>query len=309
LPIHIFVISKEDKLKALTAIRDIEETELGFFCEDADGKLVYEDRHHRLKDPHLTSQQTYSDDTGATMGYREIEQQDPLQEIFNEVLASIQAYNTAGASSVLWTLSETPTVDAGQSVTYWAEYPNSVVDSSTGAYVNSWDTPVVGTDITQTGVANGDIAVTVSKFAKTMKITITNNGPSIATLTLVQAKGIKVTKQTAVTISAEDLTSQGKYGPRTYQLSSKWLQNTNTGADYINYVISRYKDLMPVLTLKFFAHSSDTAMLEALILLVSKLSTFAERAPDDPAPMIDFCSYFSALFSYRWHRNYFSFQH
>lgn len=258
------------KMKALSAIRDIEETEMGFFYEGADGKLIYEDRHHRLKGAHLVSQQTYSDAAGAAMGYRTIEQADPLREIYNEILATIQSYTTAGSSGVLWTLAETPTVSAGQSVTYWAEYPNVETDPTTGAYVSAWDDPVVGTDITQTGVADGDIAVTVSKFANSMKMVITNNhATATATLTLVQAQGTKVTKNTPVTISEEDSTSQGKYGIRSYQLPAKWLQNTNAGADYVNYLISRYKDPVPVLALSFLANKSDTAMTEALTREIS----------------------------------------
>jgi hypothetical protein len=258
----------EGKIKTLNAVRDIEETELGFFYESADGKLLYEDRHHRLKGAHLVSQQTFSD--AADPSYQFIEQIDPLQEIFNEILAAIQSYTIAGGSAVLWTLNETPTVGAGQTVIYWAEYPNVATDPNTGAYVSAWDTPAIGGDITQTGVANGDITISVSKFSKTMKISITNNHASAtATLTQVQAQGVKVTKNEPVTISAEDATSQGKYGIRSYQLPAKWLQNTSVGLDYINYLISRYKDPVPMLSMTFLANKSDAAMTEALTRAIS----------------------------------------
>src|SRR3990167_7702062 len=46
----------EDEVGAFDAMRDIEETEVGFIGESADGKIVFEDRHHRLKTPHTTIQ-------------------------------------------------------------------------------------------------------------------------------------------------------------------------------------------------------------------------------------------------------------
>jgi hypothetical protein len=253
--------SKKD---VLSAIREVEETELGFLYESEGAAIVFEDRHHRLKSPHTASQATFSDVSGDSK-YIGIGQADPLADIYNEVFAMIQKYTKAGSSEILWALSgETPTVEAGASVEYWAEYPNVEHDSEDGAYVDTWDTPVVGVDITQTGGNDGDIGVVVSKFANSMKITITNNRATTITLTLVQVKGTKVTKNSPVKLHSEDTTSQGRYGIRTYKLPAIWLQNTNTGKDYTNYLVSRYKDPMPVLSLSFKAIASDNNMIQAL---------------------------------------------
>ena len=252
-------------IDALNAVREVEETELGFFTESADGKLVFEDRHHRLISPHTTSQQTYSDASGASMLYNGIEQMDPIGDIYNDITAMVTKYTTAGSAEVLWTLDGTPTLAPGESGTYWAEYPNTNKDSTTGAYVSAWDDPVVGTDITQTGVSNSDIAVTVTKFSNTMKIVITNNNAtSTATLTLVQAQGTKVTKNTSVGIASEDSTSQGKYGKRSYELPSPWLQSANTAQDYTNYIVGRYKNAVPVISLTYIANKSAAALTEML---------------------------------------------
>lgn len=252
---------------ALNAIRDIEDTELGFFYESEEGDLVFEDRHHRLKTPHTVSQATFSD--SAALTYAGIEQQDPLPDIYNEVFVSIQKYTIAGASAILWTLSgETPTIEPGGTVAYWAEYPNFDLDIENGAFVSVWDTPVEGVDITQTGASG--ITIVASKFANSMKIEITNDdAANVATLTLVQAKGTKVTKNSPVRISAEDAASQLAYGEKTYQLPAKWLQNTNIGTDYTKYLVSRYKDLVPLILLEYYAHRDATAMTQALTRNVS----------------------------------------
>lgn len=253
------------KIDAFEALREIEETELGFIDESAAGYIVFEDRHHRLEGAHLTSQATFTDAAGENIGYSSITQQDPVREIYNDIQVIVESFDTALISEVLWTLQETPTVSAGQAVIYWAEYPNSEHDPATGAFVDTWDTPSVGTDITQTGVDNSDISVSVSKFATAMKINITNNhATAIATLTLVQAKGTPVTKLSSTTINEEDSTSQTTYGIKTYSLPAKWLQSTNTAQDYSKFIISRYKDPVSLIEMSFYANKNTDLMTQAL---------------------------------------------
>lgn len=256
----------EDKA-ALEAVREIEETELGFFYENASGVLVFEDRHARLLNSRsVTSQATFSDAVASTLGYTAIAQQDPLREVFNEVLATVQSYTVQGLA-VLWTLmgvSPSPTILPGASLTVWAQYPNAASGGDVGAYVDAWTTPVVGTDITQTGVANGDIAVVASKFARSMKITITNNhATATATITLIQARGTAVVFDDPVLLSAEDTTSQSKYGERSYRLPGPWLSFL-VAQDFVNFVISRYKDPTPILTIEYVGNKSLGHMQHAL---------------------------------------------
>jgi hypothetical protein len=259
-----------DKIDAFEAMRQIEETELGFMTEGEDGKIIFEDRHHRLKGAHLVSQQTFTDSIGAIIGYSAITQQDPIREIYNDIIATVESYDTALSSAVLWTLHETPTLAPGQSLIYWAEYPNSEHDPSTGAYVDTWDTPVVGTDITQTGVSDSDVGIAVSKFAESMKITITNNNATnSATLTLVQAKGTKVTKLSSTSVSNSDSASQALYGTKSYLLPAKWLQTTTTAQDYAGYIIGRYKDPVPVVGISLYANKNSSLMTEALTRNIS----------------------------------------
>lgn len=265
----------EDDADALDALREVEETEFGYAGESAAGNAVWEDRYHRLKSPHTTSQATYSDAAAAALPYAAIEQQDPLREIYNEVIASVEFPSAAGSNSVLWTYRGTnPTLTAGASLTLMAEYPNPAVGPDDGAYVDSWVTPVVGTDITQTGVANGDIAVSVTKNANSMEIVITNNhATDTATLTLVQARGDPVTRREPVRISNTDSTSQTAYGKRTYRLPGPWLPNITEALDFARYVVARYKDAHSALRLTLHANRSSGLMTEALTRDVSERVT------------------------------------
>ncbi len=252
----------EDR-QALNALREIEETELGFIFEDLAGKVVFEDRHHRLKSDHLSSQATYSDAGAAALSYGAIEQADPLREIFNEIRATVQTYSVASAA-VLWTLTgETPTLVAGESRSWWAKYPST--DTPGGAYVEAWTTPVVGTDITQTGVANGDIGVSVSKFANAMQITITNNHASdTATLTLIQAKGTAVTRDNPIWVVAEDATSKTAYGERSFRLPGKYYASSDDAQGAVDYIISRYKDPLAVLTIVLSGNRDDAHLAQCV---------------------------------------------
>lgn len=249
---------------ALQATREIEETELGVLFEDADQTLLFQARDFRLNNAaSITSQVTFSDAGAATHPYMEIMEVDPFQQIWNEATAEIKNYTTQSLA-VLWTLTgETPTLLPGQARTFTAVYPDT--GTTTGAYVNAWTTPVVGTDITQTGVANGDIAVVAVKAANTMAITITNNHTTAtATLTLVRARGTAVTQGTPVQMSALNAASQTTYGKRTFHLPGPWLPNTDEAQNFCDYVVSRYKDPHAVLAIQIADNRSDGLMTQAL---------------------------------------------
>lgn len=49
---------------ALTHARLVSQSELGILYQAGDGDVQFEDRHHRLKSPHETSQATFGDDAG-----------------------------------------------------------------------------------------------------------------------------------------------------------------------------------------------------------------------------------------------------
>ena len=271
----------EGARNALSAVRSLEETEMGFMLEGVAWDLLYEDRHHRLTSDHIVSQATFSDGGSPTQGYEQIAQADPLRETFNEVTVGVQAYSQQSLA-VLWTHgADTPTLIAGESKTWLAEYPNV---SQSGAvehefvsgtnlvpsHVHAWTTPVVGTDVTQSGVSDSDLAVAVAKSAKRMSITITNNhASSTATLTKVQARGQAVTKDAISTVREEDATSQAAFGQRTYRLPGAYYSSTSEGQEAARYVLSRYKNPLPVLTMSYTAGRGSNELTQALTRTIS----------------------------------------
>lgn len=247
---------------ALASLQEIEDTEFGFLYEGLAWDIGFEGRYSRFIN-HSTSEVTYSDATADTYHYESIQQSDPLREIYNRFEATVQPYEDE-AAAVLWTLTGASAVlAAGQSRTYIATVGS--LDGVSVAYVSEWTTPVVGTDLTQTGVSDSNIAVSVVKNARTMEITVTNNHASAAaTLTLLQARGAAVLRLDPYKISDEDTASQAKYGRRTYPLASPWYGNLPYATLSAEYLLEIATEPRPLFSLGWTATKDSTHRLEAL---------------------------------------------
>lgn len=221
----------------IDALRDMEECELGFILETKDGKLSYQDRSYRVSGARLTSQATYSAAAGVSLPYIDLTLPAPANNVINVARSKVFPY-TVGALADIWTLSgETPTIGPGQTKTWYATV------SGTTLYVNAWTTPAATTDYTVAGVALGDLAVVVDKFATTMKVSITNNhATNTATMTLLKARGTPVTIGTPTVVSAENQASIDRSGRSEYEVASPWLPNTNTSQSYVDSIVAAYKD-------------------------------------------------------------------
>jgi len=269
-----------DRKQALTALREIEATELlGLIRETRDGKIAWEDAHHRLLTPHTTSQATFSDASGAALPFDEIEQLDPWREVYNRFEADVTTFTVQG-SATLWTVTgETPDIAPGATRDFWARYPNP--DSATQAdHVDAWTTPVENTDYEANSQADGlgtdlsaSLTVVVTKFATAMKIAITNTAAVRAYLTTLQARGTAVYKNDPIGVAVEDATSQTAYGKRTYPADGPWFADTQEALDFLNYGLSRYKDPTPVLRVGFPATMSSDHLTQALARTVSERIT------------------------------------
>ena len=238
---------------ALDAIRDIEESEVGYVGESPTGQIVFESRQSRLQAPHITSQATFSDAADATLTYVDIEQIDPLGELYNVMNAEVQLY-TVGSLAVLWTLAESgadsPALRAGAAKIFVARFPTAA--SATNArHVNAWTTTAATTDMLANAAADGtgsnltsDIGISVSKYAESMKITLTNNSTTDAYITKLQARGTPVTADDPLKIVEEDSTSQSSFGKRTFPLEGPFIPSEQDARDLMAYLLSIHKDPM-----------------------------------------------------------------
>lgn len=280
---------------ALHTLRLVEETEFGYIGEAPDGKIVFEDRHHRLTQAtSKTSQATYTDASDGTLVYSQIQQLDPLREIYNRIEAEVRHYVT-GSVTVLWTLSETgsdsPSIEPGDTQVFIARFPNPV-SAKNAVGVNAWTTPASTTDYTANAAADGsgtnmtsDIGVAQAKYDESMKITLTNNGAVSAYVTKLQARGTPVTLSDPIRLQAEDSTSQTAYDIRSWPHPGQYLPSVNEAQDYCDFVLSTFKDPTPILRVTIHANRDDAHLSEVMTRDISERITIT--ADNDAALGVD----------------------
>ena len=268
--------------KSLFAQRKIDDTEIGFTHEDRSGNVVWEDRHRRLKAPHLTSQQTYTDEA-ATIRYQDVSQEDPFQNVFKVFRASVTEY-LVGATVALWTVTGTPSIGAGQSVDFWAEYPQQ--DSPVEAVgVDSWVTPVSSTDYVANSQAGGggtdltaSIAIVVSKFPMSMKLSITNNAAVTAFLTTLQARGAPMNQSDAASVTRE---VTGSPVESEWPSPAEFIPDLDEGKDHVDYLAAVHGIVSPTLTIGYIANAAQAFLEDARDREVSDRVTVKSNAATD----------------------------
>jgi hypothetical protein len=275
---------------AVPALQEVESTEGGFIREGKDGKIVFDNRHHRLAGVGLTSQATYSDASGAARVYSGLIMDDPLPHIFNIFESAVQTYTTASVA-VLWTLSETgassPSIAPGVARTWIARYPTTA-SANNAEGVNAWTTTAATTDMLANTAADGSgtnvtasIGISVSKSSETMEITLTNNGSVTAYITKLQARGTAITADDPASIKQEDATSQTAFGKRTWPSKTKFIPDTDEALDWADFNLSVYKDPTAVLRMTYFANRDTNAINEMLDRDISERVTVeAENTAD-----------------------------
>lgn len=274
-----------DQIQAMTALRRAEESEPGLLVETKEGKIGFEDRDHRMVLPHVVSQAEYSDDPTATgaFKYEGIKELDPLRFIFNDFRAQVSRRAT-NAGVTLWTHPEAnttgdaPELEPGDSVTYWAQYPNPA-SRTDGDGVSAWTALVATTDYTANASSDGtgtDLTASVglaeSDFAKSKKIVITNNhATSNMFITKLQNRGTEIYNLDPVSVRAEDATSQTAYGQRTFNRSdlAVWIPDTFSAQEWAEYMLSLFKDPSPMVSLTITGQKSLYQAIEILTRTIS----------------------------------------
>jgi hypothetical protein len=272
------------------ALQEVESTEGGFVREGKDGKIVFDNRHHRLSGSGLTSQATYSDSSGAARVYSTLIQDDPLPHIFNIFQTAVQTYTTASLA-VLWTLSESgassPAISPGVARTWIARYPTQT-SANNARGVDAWTTTAATTDMIANSAADGsgdnmtsDIGIAVSKSSETMEITLTNNGSVTAYITKLQSRGTAITADDPASIKQEDATSKTAFGKRTWPSKTKFIPDTGEALDWADFNLSIYKNPTAVLRMTYFANRDTNAINEMLDRDISeRVTVVADNTAD-----------------------------
>jgi len=285
--------------KTLKALRLVEETETGLLEESADGKIVYRDRHARSKDARSTaSQATYSDASAASLSYSQIGQIDPLKFVYNELRANLKLHSGAwilgesslgvqteigGDPAVLWTYPETgdnsPSIEAGATKTFVAQYPSSG-SANTARAVDFWRDLTATTDYLANDAADGsgtnrtaNITVTLTKRAQSMDIALANGHSDTVYITKLQAQGHAVTAKDDFEVSATDATSQTAFGKRTYPHPGKFVPSATEAQNWADFHVAAWKDPVPLLKLTMVGNRSTATLTDIMSREISDLVT------------------------------------
>jgi len=280
----------EDEHNAFDACRDIEETEQGYLGESPDGKIIFEDRHHRLISPHTTSQAIWSDAPAAALRYRSISQLDAWKEIYNRIEVPVRIFSVQ-AIQECWRLAasgvDSPTLDAGETRIFFANFPTFDAAADQVA-VDAWTTPVASTDFAVNSLANGlgtdltaSITISVVKKATIMEITLTNTTATNGFLTLLKARGTPIQANDETFMVAEDATSQTAYGIRTYTFPAPLQGSVQNALDYARAVLSVYKGPLPLLQVGFQANRDATRFAEVILRDISDRVTVVANGVAD----------------------------
>lgn len=264
---------------ALEALRQLEDTELGFLYELADGKICFDSWFGRQNIPRqYTSQATFSDAPGATLGYATIEEENGLDGVRNNIITQGGA-GTVTALAEVW--SQNPispaTIPAGGYAVFTAVYPQP--GDSAGLYVDAWTTPVVGVDITHTGgtltvVGVNSRAGTVVKTPNEMRFAIVNTHPTdTATLTKVAARGTAVSRTDITKEYAVDTSSESVFGRRTLEWPAPFYRNAEDAKMAAAELLDRRRGASERLRITIPANRSFAVMAQCLQREISDLIT------------------------------------
>ncbi len=271
----------ENEVRTISALRRVESTEGGFIGESKDGRIFFEDRRHRQKEPHLTSQASFTDSNGGALVYSPpLRRLNSSQQLFHIFTAPVQTY-TVASLVILWTLSasgsNSPAIVPGETLTFWAEFPNPA--SAVDAFgVDAWTTPVENTDYeanTQAGGGGTDrsasLGFTVTKFGNSMKLDIINNhATDTVFLTLLQGRGTPITKDDPARITVE----KSATNPKTFPNPPEYLPSISEANEWANWNSNVFGVSQPILEMSLIGNRSEAQMKQVLGIDISDRITF-----------------------------------
>ena len=264
---------------ALDALREVEATEGGYVGESKDGKIVFEDRQHRLTGTHIVPQATFSDSSTATLWFTDLTQDDPLRAVRNTFEAETKQFVTT-AGTVVWTLPQTgtasPPIKYGGTIATEPRYPGPT--SPAGAVsIASWGTQTFAVN-TQADGGGSDITANctgtiLATAAQSVSLKITNTGLLDGYVTAWSVFGTPIIAQAKTTVRVEDGASQNIYGRRTFVNPAQHIPSVQEAQDWGLFQVSIYKDALQILHMTFNANRDVTHMTQALTRDVSDLIT------------------------------------
>jgi hypothetical protein len=186
----------------------------------------------------------------------------PSENIKNTI--EINAYPiTINQNVTLWNLRDKIFVASGDTETVTATFQYAAIVI---------DTPAANTDYTANTSEDGsgdditsDISVSLTRYGKSARIEITNNGSQSGYITSMRLQGDELDNSESISVLAENSTSQNDYGTQSLTIDVPWIQEFQVAKSYSLWLKSWLADptTRPAVTIEYrpslqFGHDLGT---------------------------------------------------
>jgi len=253
------------KLKALAALRILEQIELGRFYITPAGVATWENRHARLTGAGLVSQHDF-EDTPVELAYEWSK-----KLVYNQVVVRGRRYFIGGVQLVsgydmgtiedelIWSAhtgdSGAPLISKQGSLVLWAEFGSPLQSYDSLAQGTHWN---ANTEPDKTGNDVSDnITLVQTQYGQSVKLKFSNAGNQSAYLVVPDTPPLGApTGRTALVygvlysvevmaIAEEDTDSQDDYGKRGLNLDVPFKSNPNDIQAQAQFLLAKYDDAVP----------------------------------------------------------------
>jgi hypothetical protein len=234
---------------------------------DADGLVVFRDRHHRLLDAASTTSQVTFRDSGAEPKFSA-----PLvydhgwRDVVNTVQFSVEERSPSGAIAEVFTSDDIFSVADGQTVTISAQGSDPFRDAAVPS-------EAAGDFLLHFGAVNVSLSRT-SGQAVNIYVQATG-GPAVIEGMKLRAYPLPVRR--TVQVSAIESTSVSKYRTRSYSRDVPWA-GVNDARAIVDLILARYAERLPIVTFRVASgtNGNSTRLLHQLARDLSDRVTVVE---------------------------------
>lgn len=225
---------------ALSSVYDLCDVEGGQFWHRANGDFAFADSAYGFASTTAIDESEVLVDIGVSQ---------PWELIRNDIEIVEHTYiDTVSSSIELWKLqsavpipvASTIAMDGLFSYLHYGRVGGRSLGS--GSFTANSASDGSGTDITASCVMTRELACGDGTL-----FTFTNNSGMNGYITAAALTGMAVYSPNITVYGAEDTTSQGKYGKRTFRLDVPWLQGGGYAQAYADWVLSELKDPKPMI--------------------------------------------------------------
>jgi hypothetical protein len=254
------------RIKALDALRELERVEFGYIYMDVDGKVVFENRHHRVTGDGLVSQHDF-EDTAIDIGY-----EFSKRFLRNEITVKGKRYFVGGTmilpgyelgeteDELIWSSHAgdegAPYIPQNSTVTVWADMSSPIYSYNTLVRGEHWD---ANTAADKTGTDLGaNVSIAETQYGQTIKLAITNNNAEGVYIVVPDSPPLGAPENRTLlvygtlymledySITEKDQDSIDQYGKRNLTIDTKFKANPNDILAYAQYLLAKYKNPVPL---------------------------------------------------------------